>query len=298
MSEFEDLGEIVAEFTVVIPARNEEENILTCLESVMIAATKVTPSPKIIVVDDHSSDSTAALAESCGGQIVRLEGRKGLLSAWAAGVDASTTPFIIFVDADCTIGEDSIALLLRALSRPGVGVASGRPVSSDDNQGRNRVSRRSIVNRSANFSSLLLEELKGHLGDHDFIAIGRLLAVRRDAWKIENTVLPHNDREVASRARQSGWKVVWVPEAHVKYDYPSTFLELQSDWERTSRSRHPDSPQQFDTIPPIAVILAGLSAMWRAPLDGLSWSFCRIALIARGIRRGRPKNQPPPVSWD
>jgi glycosyltransferase involved in cell wall biosynthesis len=296
--EAENTGDVNNEFTVVIPARNEEQNISACVESVMIAARKLSANPNVIVVDDFSSDATAARAESYGCQIVRLQERSGQLAAWAAGVAASTSPFIIFVDADCTIGGDSIVLLLRALSQPGVGVASGRPVPSDVESYRNSVPRRSLVDRSSNFSSLLLDELKGRLGDHDFIAIGRLLAVRRVAWKIQNTALPHNDREVASAARRVGFRVVWVPEAHVKYEFPSTFLELQSDWERTSRSRHPEAPQKFESLPRVAVFLAGFAAMRRAPLDALSWLLCRLILVARGLRRGQLKNMPPPVAWE
>jgi glycosyltransferase involved in cell wall biosynthesis len=282
----------------VIPARNEEANIANCLRSVMDAAQKTLQAPNIIVVDDCSTDRTAAIAEKFGVCVLRLEHRCGQLSAWASGVADSTTPFVIFVDADCTIDEDALVILLRALSVPGVGVASGRPVPSRANSERQRASGRSLVDRSSNFSSLLLEELKGRLGDHDFVAIGRLLAVRRVAWKIENTSLPHNDREVASAARRAGWRVVWVPEAQVFYEAPSSFVQLEADWVRTSRSRHPQAPQKFDDIPRTTLLRAGFAALRRQPFDALCWLTCRVGFIARGVRRRPLKYLPQPISWD
>jgi cellulose synthase/poly-beta-1,6-N-acetylglucosamine synthase-like glycosyltransferase len=49
--------------TVVIPARNEEENISACLDSVCRQAYP-THLFEVIVVDDHSTDNTAYIVRS------------------------------------------------------------------------------------------------------------------------------------------------------------------------------------------------------------------------------------------
>ena len=57
--------------TVIIPARNEEENIATCLDSVCNQSY-----PKklfqVLVVDDHSTDNTAAIVNSYADYGVKL----------------------------------------------------------------------------------------------------------------------------------------------------------------------------------------------------------------------------------
>lgn len=118
-------GQLVQEFegafvslTVVIPAFNEEAYIAATLESCLRAAERLpSSSVKIIVVDDQSTDRTAAVAASFGVE-VRAGMRKGIGAArnfGAAEVGAGT---VVFVDADTIMDDDT----LEAISRE---VASG-----------------------------------------------------------------------------------------------------------------------------------------------------------------------------
>ncbi|HUR18946.1 MAG TPA: glycosyltransferase [Acidimicrobiales bacterium] len=85
-----DLGEERGRVTVVIPARNEEENLPHLLASLSGQG----PRPaEVIVVDDESLDSTAAVARSGGGTVVAAgplpAGWTGKSWACATGVEAS-----------------------------------------------------------------------------------------------------------------------------------------------------------------------------------------------------------------
>ncbi|MBO9593897.1 MAG: glycosyltransferase [Niabella sp.] len=100
-------------FTVIIPARNEASNILRLLESI-----KQQQYPahlfEVIVVDDHSDDKTAALAEqfrtanraSFSMTLIRLTG-EALNSykkkAIETGIAASRHEWIVCTDADCMV---------------------------------------------------------------------------------------------------------------------------------------------------------------------------------------------------
>ena len=91
-------------FSVIIPARNEERNISTLLR-----ALENQSYPRhlfeVIVIDDHSTDSTAEMVQ--GFQGVRLLHLKeeGINSykkkAIATGIDAATGEIIVTTDADC-----------------------------------------------------------------------------------------------------------------------------------------------------------------------------------------------------
>lgn len=284
-------------FTIVIPARNEEADIETCIESVMSAAERVGTAGDIFVIDDGSSDRTAARAEASGVRVLRHRTRRGTLAAWASGVRASDADVVVFVDADCTLHREALALLLDAIEKPGVGVVSGRAVPVHSQGGGVCRPRSCVVFRSGRFSARLLDQIKARLGDHDFIAIGRLMAVRREAWNVPDVELPHCDRQVTSAARLAGWRAVWVPEAKVYYRVPALFSELRSDWRRT-RLAPGRSAQTFDRIPWGVQAVAAGCALYGAPVDGLCWVGCRMRLVRE---RWRPRNaldDHQPVAWD
>lgn len=100
---YEDLPELPAspgpmprDITVIIPARNEEQNIERVVKSF--------PGVPVIVVDDDSSDRTAALARAAGAKVIKApplsKGAAGKPNACLAGANASESDYILFVDAD------------------------------------------------------------------------------------------------------------------------------------------------------------------------------------------------------
>ncbi len=101
--------------SIVIPARNEEASLGSCLES-LVAQTGI--SFEIIVVNDHSTDCTREIAASF--PAVRVieagplpEGWTGKNNAVAEGVRASRAEWLLFTDADTVHLPGS---LVRALS--------------------------------------------------------------------------------------------------------------------------------------------------------------------------------------
>lgn len=91
---------------VVVAARNEEKNIgrlLSCLGRQDYPEHLFTT----IVVDDHSTDSTAIrVKEFSGVQFLQLEpGREGKKEAITAGVRHADCELIVTTDADCEMGE-------------------------------------------------------------------------------------------------------------------------------------------------------------------------------------------------
>jgi glycosyltransferase involved in cell wall biosynthesis len=97
--------------TVIIPALNEEESILACLQSVT-AQTIPRDTYEIIVVDGGSSDHTCALASALADRIITQK-RPGIGGARGDGADAANGDILVFTDADTrhppswleTIGE-------------------------------------------------------------------------------------------------------------------------------------------------------------------------------------------------
>lgn len=84
--------------SVVIPAYNEEKYIGGCLEELITQAGQ--DIFEIIVVDNASTDRTAAVAKKFKGVKVIREDRKGLTRARQAGLLAAKGDLIAYIDAD------------------------------------------------------------------------------------------------------------------------------------------------------------------------------------------------------
>jgi hopene-associated glycosyltransferase HpnB len=106
---------------VIVPARDEAAILPHTVPSLI--GQRYNGSLRVIVVDDASSDATAALAEQAGAEVVRVTGPPpgwvGKVAAQAAGTTAAgPVDFLLFTDADIEFPPDGVARLVRAaLSR-------------------------------------------------------------------------------------------------------------------------------------------------------------------------------------
>lgn len=83
-------------FDVVIPARNEGQTIAAVVE----AAVRARECGRVLVVDDHSTDETAAVARDAGAEVIPSRGSADKALAMATGVEASSAETLVFFDAD------------------------------------------------------------------------------------------------------------------------------------------------------------------------------------------------------
>jgi glycosyltransferase involved in cell wall biosynthesis len=83
--------------SVVIPAHNREQMLARALRSVLAQS----PAPaEIVVVDDASSDGTAAVAEEMGARVIRHEQNRGEGAARNSGIEAASQPWVALLDSD------------------------------------------------------------------------------------------------------------------------------------------------------------------------------------------------------
>jgi len=107
------------DYSIIIPAWNEEELLPATLTSVLAAMASVTTlAGEIVVVDNASTDATAQIAARAGARVVH-EPHRQIARARNTGAKAATGRYFIFIDADTTIPP---ALLQRTLAE----LASGR----------------------------------------------------------------------------------------------------------------------------------------------------------------------------
>src|SRR3974377_664719 len=104
--------------TVVVPAFNAEKTLNATLDCVV---KQTFTDWEAIVVDDASTDQTAALAKVKGDADPRIRLVAGSAGGAAAarneGARHANTPWLVFLDADDLIREDHLALTLSATAK-------------------------------------------------------------------------------------------------------------------------------------------------------------------------------------
>jgi chlorobactene glucosyltransferase len=109
--------------SIIVPARNESETIETVIRSILDSSY----SPfELLVVDDRSTDDTAALVERLAAEDSRLRLVRGapLPHGWygkpwacAQGARATTGALLLFTDADTRHGPELLGRAVAALAR-------------------------------------------------------------------------------------------------------------------------------------------------------------------------------------
>lgn len=103
------------DYSVIIPAYNEEFHLPETLLHLQKAMVEVNPlRGEIIVVDNNSSDSTAEIARNAGARVV-FEAHNQISRARNCGGRAANSRNLIFLDADTIIRPDILQMTLGML---------------------------------------------------------------------------------------------------------------------------------------------------------------------------------------
>ncbi|HWB11710.1 MAG TPA: glycosyltransferase [Pirellulales bacterium] len=104
----------------IIPAHNEERLLGRTLQALQGAAESVDEPFEVIVVDDASTDSTAAVAAGQGARVVAASHHE-IAAARNAGASVAKGELFIFVDADTSVTADAVGAAVRAMRQGAVG---------------------------------------------------------------------------------------------------------------------------------------------------------------------------------
>lgn len=116
------------DYSVIIPAFNEEEFLAETILAAREAMNAGDRKGELIVVDNNSTDSTAEVARKAGADRVVFEAHNQIARARNAGAAATTTPLLVFVDADTRINETTLSIALDMLESGQVAAGGARLV--------------------------------------------------------------------------------------------------------------------------------------------------------------------------
>jgi hypothetical protein len=120
-----------AAVSVIIPARNEEQNIGPTCAAVLNSESVVL---ELLVLDDHSTDHTATILAGIGDPRLRVipvpplpPGWTGKQFACATGAALARYELMAFIDADVRLAPDALGRIAGFMQRERVGLGSGFP---------------------------------------------------------------------------------------------------------------------------------------------------------------------------
>ncbi len=125
----------IIELTVIVPARNEQDCLSACLESLVSQSSELFALGRdweLIVVDDGSTDNTRQIAQSFAGVTVlspaRLErGWTGKSNACWSAAQLARGNWLLFTDADTVHEPGNLRRAIHEAERHNVGVLSYSP---------------------------------------------------------------------------------------------------------------------------------------------------------------------------
>jgi glycosyltransferase involved in cell wall biosynthesis len=107
----------------IIPAYNEESLLGRTLDALNSAAGSLEEPFEVLVVDDASTDRTAAVAEEFGARVISVKHRQ-IAATRNAGAKAASGELFIFVDADTVVTDGAVRAAVAALRRGAAGGGS------------------------------------------------------------------------------------------------------------------------------------------------------------------------------
>ena len=186
--------------SIVIPVYNEAAHLGACLEA--IAAQTVMPY-EVIVVDNNSTDGTAAITENYAFVRLLREARQGVVHARTRGFDAARGEIIARIDADSLLPADWVACAQTVFGESAVDAVSGVALYYN-------------VAAAPLFNAIDLffrRRLSWQLDDRMYLW-GANMALRREAWRQVRPALcqrggMHEDYDIAIHLQELGGVVAF-----------------------------------------------------------------------------------------
>ena len=268
--------------SVVVPVHNGGEGLRHCLQALAASAR---PPDEVIVVDDGSTDGSAALAAALGARVLTTSaGPLGPAHARNRGAEVATGEVLVFIDADVAVHTDTLARMEAHLTgAPDVAAIFG---CYDDHP------------PARNPASLYKNLLHHYVHQHGEREAGTFWsgcgAVRRAVfWAtrgFDETWTSMEDVELGARLRQAGHRIRLCPEIQATHLKRWTLASL---WHTDIFGR---------AVPWTRLILrqgrlsSDLNLDWRSRLSALAaWALLGCTLLVLGfglLGLGRLANGP------
>lgn len=208
-----------ASCAIIIPAHDEEITLQATLTSIK---EQVTENDRVIVVADNCTDATASIAKQMGMEVLErfdAENRgKGYALAYAIRhVSNFPVDIVVFVDADCQMEPNSLAILKSACVTHNTSI-----------QGRYQFYAPQAAPATRKISEFALY-IKNHVRMLGLYRLGGSVPITGSGFAIPFTMLQHfdlntgdivEDMKLGVDIALSGKRVMYIPEAEILTPLP------------------------------------------------------------------------------
>jgi len=218
-----DAPPFLPDVSIVIPAYNEAAGIAATVRS--MAESRYRGRLEVIVVDDGSTDDTAAIARGLRLRYVRVitQRNSGKPGALNRGIAEAHSEVLILVDGDTVFEPDTIERLVAPMQDPRVGAVSGNTKVAN---------RRGFIGGWQHLEYVMGFNLDRRMYDMLGImptvpgAIGafRRRALHRVGGVSDDTLAEDTDLTMA--LCRTGWRIVYAADAIAWTEAPSTLRQL------------------------------------------------------------------------
>lgn len=199
---------LATQLTVLVPAYNEGASLGDTIRSLLA---QTTPPAEILVIDDCSTDDTAAVATALGVRVLRPPRNTGSKAgAQNFALQQVRTAYTMAIDADTTLAPDAIERLMPALERDDVAAACGFVIPRHV---------KSVWERGRYIEYLFAFTFYKQVQDYyqrPLIASGCFSAYRTDVLRAHGgwgTRTLAEDMDLTWSFYESGWQVRFIPDA-------------------------------------------------------------------------------------
>ena len=202
--------------SIIIPNYNGSQTIGKCLDSIFA---KNDYDREAIVVDDCSEDGSLDIIRKYPCRLIQLERRAGASAARNAGAFNSKGDVLFFMDADCLLQQDTLAIIRRDLAAYPPEVVFGgtyTPMAHDP------------VFFSQFQSAFINYFETKNSSNPDYLAT-HALAIHTETFRklggfTENFLPILEDVEFCHRLRRAGFRLVMDPDLQVRHIFNLSFL--------------------------------------------------------------------------
>lgn len=291
MSELELDTDLV---TVIIPARNEEDSIVSCLDSVLA---QVGPDLQVVVIDNGSVDGTAAAVRSYGIRDPRVElvtnPVASIPHALNAGLAAARGRWLVRVDAHSTISDGYIARAVRHLREGNwVGVGGRKDAVAATPTGRAIAA--VLGSPLAVGGSVYHHGQTAQVVDHIPFGVYPTELLRRlGGW--DESIANNEDFEMDQRLREHG-DLYFDPAMRIAWHSRETVPDLFAQYRRYGTGKpqvalaHPESVKIRHLAPPALVawlVAAALLSVRHPAVAAAAAAPYAVAVAAASLEIGR-----------
>jgi glycosyltransferase involved in cell wall biosynthesis len=205
--------------SIIIPTKNEEDNIGRCLEAVFRQSADFPF--EVLVIDSGSGDRTVEIVRKYPVRLVEIAASDFHHARTRnLGAETATGDFLVYLSADAFPATDRwLANLLRNLSQPGVGAVYGRQIAKDNAAPE----RAFFMNHRYGSERRIRSESLNHVPKYRKYQLSTVnCAIAREVWtrtRFPEELNAYEDIGIAIRIAALSYSIVYEPEAPVFHSH-------------------------------------------------------------------------------